>query len=168
MRISKFKQNLLKMLREVENGNDNEVDELLNAYESQQNEIECLTHNIEVYKQREQIGIRRLEKVVRYLQIQELTDEQINHILRLEEENEYMKFSKAISTVMSPKSFVEKEEEYIILDQNNYICSEVNSLGLAKEFVDNSLQKDSSNTFTIYKKIKTGKAKVNVETEWEE
>lgn len=90
MRISKFKQNLLKILREVENGNDNEVDELfqklLNAYESQQNEIECLAHNIEVYKQREQIGIRRLEKVVRYLQIQELTDEQINHILRLEEE----------------------------------------------------------------------------------
>ena len=90
MKINKFKQKLLKILREVENGNDNEVDELfqklLNAYESQQNEIECLTHNIEVYKQREQIGIRRLEKVVRYLQIQELTDEQINHILRLEEE----------------------------------------------------------------------------------
>lgn len=90
MKINKFKQNLLKILREVENGNDNEVDELfqklLNAYESQQDEIECLTRNIEVYKQREQIGIRRLEKVVRYLQIQELTDEQINHILRLEEE----------------------------------------------------------------------------------
>ena len=61
--------------------------ELLNAYESQQDEIECLKHNIKVYQEREQIGIRRLEKVVRYLQIQELTDEQINHILRLEEEN---------------------------------------------------------------------------------
>ena len=90
MKINKFKQNLLKILREVENGNDNEVDELfqklLNAYEYQQNEIECLTHNIEVYKEREQIGIRRLEKVIRYLKIQELTDEQINHILKLEEE----------------------------------------------------------------------------------
>ncbi len=84
------------------------------------------------------------------------------------EESDYKKFSKIISTVINPTSFNEKEEEYIILDQNNYICSEVNSLGLAKEFVDNSLQKDSSNTFTIYKKIKTGKAKVNVETEWEE
>ena len=61
-----------------------------------------------------------------------------------------------------------KEEEYIILDQNNCICSEVNTLKLAEEFVNNSLQKDSSNTFTIYKKVKTGKAKVNVETEWEE
>ena len=84
------------------------------------------------------------------------------------EESEYMKFSKAISTVMSPTSFTEKEEEYIILDQNNCICSEVNTLKLAEEFVNNSLQKDSSNTFTIYKKVKTGKAKVNVETEWEE
>lgn len=60
--------------------------ELLNSYQSKLDEIECLTHNIEVYKQREQIGIRRLDKVVRYLQIQELTDEQINHILQLEEE----------------------------------------------------------------------------------
>ena len=62
-------------------------EKLLNSYQSKLDEIECLTHNIEVYKEREQIGIRRLEKVVRYLQIQELTDEQINHILRLEEEN---------------------------------------------------------------------------------
>jgi len=84
------------------------------------------------------------------------------------EENTYKKFSKAISTVMSPKSFVEKEEEYIILDQNNCICSEVNTLKLAEEFVSLSLQKDSDNTFTIYKKVKVGKAKVNVETEWEE
>ena len=61
-----------------------------------------------------------------------------------------------------------KEEEYIILDQNNCICSEVNTLNLAEEFVNNSLQKDSSNTFTIYKKVKTGTAKVNVETEWSE
>lgn len=82
------------------------------------------------------------------------------------EESEYMKFSKAISTVMNPTSFTEKEEEYIILDQNNCICSEVNTLKLAEEFVNNSLQKTSSNTFTIYKKVKTGKAKVNVETDW--
>ena len=79
------------------------------------------------------------------------------------DESDYMKFSKIISTVMNP---IEKEEEYIILDQNSCICSEVNSLRLAEEFINNSLQKDSSNTFTIYKKIKTGKAKVNVETEW--
>jgi hypothetical protein len=71
------------------------------------------------------------------------------------DENEYMKLSK----IMNP-------DEYIIVDQNACICSEVNALRLAEEFVDNSLQKDSGNTFTIYKKIKTGKSKVNVETEW--
>jgi hypothetical protein len=73
------------------------------------------------------------------------------------DENEYMKFSK----IMNP-------DEYIILDQNNCICSEVNTLKLAEEFVNNSLQKDSDNIFTIYKKIKTGKAKIDVETEWVE
>ena len=67
---------------------------------------------------------------------------------------------------MNPTSFVEKEEEDIILDQNNCICSEVNTLKLAEEFVSLSLQKDSDNIFTIYKKVKVGKAKVNVETEW--
>jgi len=84
------------------------------------------------------------------------------------DESEYMKFSKLISTVMSPTSFTEKEEEYIILDQNNCICSEVNTLNLAEEFVNESLQKCSENVFTIYKKVKVGKAKVNVETEWSE
>jgi hypothetical protein len=59
------------------------------------------------------------------------------------------------------------KEEYIILDQNESICSEINSLKLAEEFVNESLKKCSDNTFTIYKKIKIGKAKVNVETEWE-
>ena len=61
-----------------------------------------------------------------------------------------------------------KEEEYIIVDQNSCICSEVNTLRLAEEFVRNSLQKDSDNTFTIYKKVKVGTAKINVEAEWSE
>ena len=90
MDLQEFKRKLNVLLDIYADGYAEEGQELLeeieNAYESQQDEISCLTHNIEVYKQREQIGIRRLEKVVRYLKIQELTDEQINHILRLEEE----------------------------------------------------------------------------------
>ena len=89
--IKEFENLLSKTLKAFGDGHTRKCHEfgnnLINSYQSKLDEIECLTHNIEVYKEREQIGIRRLEKVVRYLKIQELTDEQINHILQLEEEN---------------------------------------------------------------------------------
>ena len=102
---------------------------------------------------------RRVESTTAKSVIEE-SDYLLEPLSNEEIENTQAKF------ITTSQEVLRKEEEYIIVDQNSCICSEVNTLKLAEEFVNNSLQKDSSNTFTIYKKIKTGKAKVNVETEW--
>jgi hypothetical protein len=91
MKLEKFKTKLLKILRECEKANDESVDtlfeELTLAYENQLDLVSMGKHNIRVHQEREQIGIRRLEKVVKYLEDKGLTINEINDIVRLEGEN---------------------------------------------------------------------------------
>ena len=105
-------------------------------------------------------------KIVEFENVIENSIKDCNYLIRPMSDEEFSTSqSEFVSTLQEA---LRKEEEYIIVDQNSCICSEVNTLRLAEEFVRNSLQKDSDNTFTIYKKIKVGTAKVNVETEWSE
>lgn len=91
MKLEEFESLLFKTLKTYGDGQARKSHEfgstLINEYHNKLDEIECLTHNIEVYKQREQIGIRRLEKVIKYLEDLGLSVSEINDIIRLEEEN---------------------------------------------------------------------------------
>ena len=91
MKLDKFKQKLNALIIASSLGNKESVEQLIEdltiAYENQLDIVSACKHNIDVLKEREQIGIRRMTNVVRCLEEQGLTAKEITDIIKLGEEN---------------------------------------------------------------------------------
>ena len=77
----------LEDMEELNESLDNIHESLLDIKNNYESKIRIYKHNAEVRKEREEICIRRLTKVVKYLENLGLDIGEINNIMKLEEEN---------------------------------------------------------------------------------